>query len=171
MTKSSLRKAMGAIKHEDYVHRKMDSVPFPPKLTQSEPPWLEWEQDFYDYLRTQVNRNDVPLLYVLVDENFKVETEADEVIELREDERFNDDFEADDIAVYGILHACMHGGDYSSIVDRPKRSGRKAFQTLATRCARIHDNWESTLQRRACVDLSRVYLPVAEDVPFILPCR
>ena len=37
VTKSSLRKAMGAIKHEDNVHRKMESVSKPPKLTQSEP--------------------------------------------------------------------------------------------------------------------------------------
>ena len=53
------------------------------------------------------NCNDVPLLYVLVDEDFKVETKANEllvkVMELREGERFRDDFEADDIVVHGNL--------------------------------------------------------------------
>ena len=76
VTTSSLRKAMGAMKHEDNVRRKMDSAPKPPKLTQTEPPWLEWKQDFFNYLRTQVNCNDVPLLYVLVDEDFKEESES-----------------------------------------------------------------------------------------------
>ena len=41
VTKSSLRKAMGAIKHEDNVCRKMYSQPKPPKLAQSEIPWLK----------------------------------------------------------------------------------------------------------------------------------
>ena len=98
----------------------------------------------------------MPLLYVLVDEDFKVETEADQllvkVMKLREDERFIDDFEADDIAVHDILHACLHGGDYSSIVDGPRRPGRKAFQTLATRCAGIQDKWE---YRNRAVSLSQ----------------
>ena len=69
---------LDAILHEDNVRRKLDSVPKPPKLTQTEPPWLEWKQDFFDYLRTQVNYLDVPLLYVLVDKDFKVETDADQ---------------------------------------------------------------------------------------------
>lgn len=68
----------------------------------------------------------MPLQYILVDEDFKVEREADarlvKVVKLREDERFSDDFETDDIAVYEILNACLHGGDYSNIVDGPKRS-------------------------------------------------
>ena len=64
------------------------------------------------------------------------------VMKLREDERFRDDFEADDIAVRDILHTCLDGGDYSSIVDGPKQSIRKEFQMLATRCAGIQDNWE-----------------------------
>ena len=97
----------------------------------------------------------MPLLYVLVDEEFKVEAEADEllvkVMKLREDERFRDDFEADEIVVHGILYACLHGGNYSSIVDGPKRSGRKAFQTLATRRAGIQDKWE---YRNRAVSLS-----------------
>ena len=59
------------------------------------------------------------------------------VMKLREDGRFRDDFKADDIAVHEILHACLHGGD-----DGPKQSGRKEFQTLATRCAGIQDKWE-----------------------------
>ena len=143
VTTSSLRKAMGAMKHEDNVRRKMDSVPKPPKLLQSEPPWLEWKQDVFNYLRTQVNCNNVPLLYVLVDEDFKVETNADamlvKVIKLREDERFRNDFEADDIAVHEILHSNLHGGNYYSIVDGPKQSGRDAFKTLTTRCAGIQD--------------------------------
>ena len=98
----------------------------------------------------------MPLLYVLVDEDFKVETDADaglvKVAKLREDERFRYDFEADDIAVHEILHSCLHGGDYSSIVDGPKQSGRKAFQTLATRCAGIQDKWE---YRNRAVSLSQ----------------
>ena len=64
------------------------------------------------------------------------------VMKLREDERFRDDFEADNIAVHEILYACLHGGHYSNIVDRPKQSGRKEFQTLTTRCAGIQDKWE-----------------------------
>ena len=91
-----------------------------------------------------------------VDEDFKVETEADELVvkmmELREDERSRDNFEADDIAVHGIMHACFHVGDYSSIVDGPKQSGREAFQTLATRCAGIQDKWE---YRNRAVSLSQ----------------
>lgn len=38
VTTSSLRKAMAAMKHEDNVRRKMDTVSKPPKLTQTEPP-------------------------------------------------------------------------------------------------------------------------------------
>ena len=49
----------------------------------------------------------MPLLYVLVDEGFKVETKANEllvkVMELREGERLRDDFEADDIVAHGNL--------------------------------------------------------------------
>ena len=78
-----------------------------------------------------MNCNDVPLLYVLVDEDFKLEIDADamlvKVAKLREDERFRDDFEADNIAVHEILHSCLHGGDYIRIVDGLKQSGRKAF--------------------------------------------
>jgi hypothetical protein len=95
-------------------------------------------------------------LYVLIDEDFKVETEADtmlvRVYNLRDDVRFIDNFETDDTAVYEILHYCLHGGDYSSIVDGPKRSGRDVFQTLATRCAGIQDKWE---YRNQAVSLSQ----------------
>ena len=88
--------------HEYNVRRKMDAVPKPPKLSQTEPPWLEWKQDLFNYLRTQVNCYDVPLFDVLIDEDFKVETEADamlvQVAKLREDDRFIDNFETDDIA-------------------------------------------------------------------------
>ena len=75
-------------------------------------------------------------------------------MKLREDERFRDDFEADDIAVHGILHGILHGGDYSSITDGPKRSGRKVFQTLATRCAGIQDKWE---YRNRAISLSQKF--------------
>ena len=96
--------------------------------------------------QTQVNCYDVPLLYVLVEDDFKVETEADamlvRVAKLREDERFIDNFETDAMAVYEILHTFLHGGDYSSIADGPKQSGWKAFLTLSTRCAGIQDKWE-----------------------------
>ena len=103
-----------------------------------------------------MNSKDVPLLYVIIDEDCKIKTEADQllvkVMKLREDESFVDDFEADDMAVYDILHTCLHGGDYSSIVDGPKRSGRKVFQTLSTRCAGIQGMWE---YRNQAVSLSQ----------------
>ena len=108
VTTSSLRKMMGAMRHEGNVRRKMDSQPKPSKLSQTETLWLEWKQDFIDYLRIQVNCYDVSLLYVLADEDFKVETDTDamlvKVIKLREDETFRDDFEADDKAVHEIFH-------------------------------------------------------------------
>ena len=70
------------------------------------------------------------MFYVLVDEDFKVETEANamlvKVYKLREDVRFIDNFETDDTAVYEILHYCLHGGGYSSIVDGPKRSWKES---------------------------------------------
>ena len=156
VTERSLTKAVGSMNHEDNVRRRMDSVAKPPKLSQSEPTWLEWKQDLFNYLRTQVNCYDVSLLYVLVDDDFKIETEADamlvKVYKLREDVRFIDNFETDDNAVYEILHYCLHGGDYSSIVDGPKRSGRDVFETLATRCAGIQDKWE---YRNQAVSLSQ----------------
>jgi len=146
VTIRTLSKAMAVMNHEHNVRRKMDSMPKPPKLSQTEPPWLEWKLDLFNYLRTQVNCYDVPLVYVLIDDEFKVETEGDKMLvkvaKLREDDRFIDNFETDDIAVFEILHACLHGGDYSSIVDGPKQSGRQAFQTLSTRCAGIQDKWE-----------------------------
>ena len=71
---------MGAIKYQDNVRRKMESVPKPPNLTQTKPPWLEWKQDFFDYLRTQANCHDRSLLHVLVDEDFEVETDADAML-------------------------------------------------------------------------------------------
>ena len=52
--------------------------------------------------------------------------------------------------MHEILHACLHGGDYSSIVDGPKQSGRKAFQSLAIRCAGIQDNGSIEIERWRC---------------------
>ena len=68
------------------------------------------------------------LLYTLIDEDFKVRIEADamlvKVMELRNDDRFRDDFATDDYAVHEILHTFLYGGDYSSIVDGSKKSDR-----------------------------------------------
>ena len=60
VTERSLMKAVGSMNHEDNVRREMDSVAKPPKLSQSEPSWLEWKQDLFNYLRTQINCYDVP---------------------------------------------------------------------------------------------------------------